>query len=51
MLSGLYDSLNRERKLREENERLKKEENSVDHALATLLANGEVKKMSGDRNF
>jgi uncharacterized protein (TIGR02268 family) len=44
VLSGLYDSLNRERDLREENERLKKEENSVDHAFATLLANGEVKK-------
>jgi uncharacterized protein (TIGR02268 family) len=44
VLSGLYDSLNRERKLSEENERFKKEENSVDHALATLLANGEVKK-------
>ena len=44
VLSSLYDSLNRERKLSDENERLKKEENSVDHALATLLANGEVKK-------
>ena len=44
LLSSLYDSLNRERDLREENERFKKEENSVDHAYATLLANGEVKK-------
>ncbi|WP_395850971.1 DUF2381 family protein [Cystobacter fuscus] len=44
VLSSLYDSLNRERDLREENERFKKEENSVDHAYATLLANGEVKK-------
>ncbi len=44
VLSSLYDSLKRERKLSEENERLKKEENSVDHAYATLLVNGEVKK-------
>ncbi|RKG94945.1 DUF2381 family protein [Corallococcus carmarthensis] len=44
VLSGLYDALNRERELREENERFKKEENSVDHAYATLLANGEVGK-------
>jgi uncharacterized protein (TIGR02268 family) len=44
ILSSLYDTLNRERKLSEENERFKKEENSVDHAYATLLANGEVKK-------
>jgi hypothetical protein len=42
--SSLDDSLKRERKLSEENERFKKEENSVDHAYATLLANGEVKK-------
>ncbi|RKH50694.1 DUF2381 family protein [Corallococcus sp. AB049A] len=44
VLSSLYDSLSRERKLSEENERFKKEENSVDHAYATLLANGQVKK-------
>jgi uncharacterized protein (TIGR02268 family) len=44
VLSSLYDSLKNERELREENERFKKEENSVDHALATLLVNGEVKK-------
>ncbi|XXF77227.1 DUF2381 family protein [Myxococcaceae bacterium GXIMD 01537] len=44
VLSSLYDSLKRERDLREENERFKKEENSVDHALATLLASGEVQK-------
>ncbi|RKH61274.1 DUF2381 family protein [Corallococcus aberystwythensis] len=44
VLSGLYDALNRERELREENERFKQEENSVDHAYATLLANGEVGK-------
>jgi uncharacterized protein (TIGR02268 family) len=44
VLSSLYDSLKRERKLSDENERLKKEENSVDHAYATLLVNGHVKK-------
>jgi len=44
VLSSLYDSLKRERTLREENERLKKEETSIDHALATLLLNGAVKK-------
>ncbi|WP_434385679.1 DUF2381 family protein [Melittangium boletus] len=44
VLSSLYDSLHRERSLREENERIKKDENSVDHAYATLLANGQVKK-------
>ena len=40
VLSSLYDSLNRERGLREENERFKNEENSVDHAYAALLAHG-----------
>jgi hypothetical protein len=44
VLWSLYDSLNRERDLREENERFKKEENSVDHAYATLLANGQVRR-------
>ncbi len=51
VLSSLYDSLKRERELREENERIRKEnerarneEKSVDHAYATLLINGEVKK-------
>ncbi len=44
VLSSLNDSLKRERELREENERLKKEETSVDHALAALLVKGEVKK-------
>jgi hypothetical protein len=44
VLSSLYDSLKKERTLSEENQRFKKEENSVDHAYATLLANGEVKK-------
>jgi hypothetical protein len=37
-------SLKRERELSEENHRLRKEENSVDHAYAALIANGEVKK-------
>ncbi|WP_375766123.1 DUF2381 family protein [Archangium gephyra] len=44
MRSALDDSLKREFKLSEENERLKKEENSVDHAFATLLVNGQVEK-------
>ena len=44
VLSELYDTLKKERALREENQRFKKEENSVDHAYATLIANGEVKK-------
>lgn len=44
VLSSLYAALKRERQLREENERLKKEENSVDHAWATLLVNKEEKK-------
>jgi uncharacterized protein (TIGR02268 family) len=44
VLSALYRALKVERALREENERLKQEENSADHALATLLANGHVKQ-------
>jgi hypothetical protein len=44
VLSSLYRALDRERKLREENERFHKEENSIDHAYATLLANGAVKQ-------
>ncbi|WP_309896368.1 DUF2381 family protein [Archangium sp.] len=44
MLSSLHDSLKRERGLREENERLKQEEGSVDHAFATLLAHGQTDK-------
>lgn len=44
MFSALHDSRKRELELREENERLKQEENSVDHALATLLAHGQVKQ-------
>ena len=44
VLSELYDTLKKERALSEEVQRFKKEENSVDHAYATLLANGELKK-------
>ncbi|QSQ20720.1 DUF2381 family protein [Pyxidicoccus parkwayensis] len=44
MYAALKDALKKNDKLTEENERYRKEENSVDHALATLLANGEVKK-------
>ncbi|MDY7227413.1 DUF2381 family protein [Hyalangium rubrum] len=44
VLSSLYDSLKKERALSEEIQRFKKEENSVDHALATLLASGEAQK-------
>ncbi|MCY1031295.1 DUF2381 family protein [Corallococcus sp. BB11-1] len=43
MYSALMDSLKKQRVLVEENERLRLEERSPDHALATLLANGEVK--------
>lgn len=41
--SRLSDAHLRERVLREENERYRKEETSVDHALAQLLANGDLK--------
>jgi len=44
VLSSLRDSLKRERGLREENDRLKQEEGSVDHAFATLLAHGHTDK-------
>lgn len=44
VLSSLYRALDRERELREENERYRREENSIDHAYATLLANGAVKR-------
>ena len=44
MHATLRDALKKNDALTEENERYRKEENSVDHALATLLANGEVKK-------
>jgi uncharacterized protein (TIGR02268 family) len=41
--SRLVDAHWQERILREENERYRKEETSVDHALAQLLANGDLK--------
>nr|WP_257452809.1 DUF2381 family protein [Archangium lipolyticum] len=44
VLSSLYRALESERELREENERHRKEENSIDHAYATLLANGAEKQ-------
>ncbi|WP_309890548.1 DUF2381 family protein [Archangium sp.] len=44
VLSSLYRALKSERELREENERYRKEENSIDHAYATLLVNGALKK-------
>jgi len=44
VLSSLYRALKSERELREENERFQKEVNSVDHAFATLLANGAVRQ-------
>jgi hypothetical protein len=44
MSSALTDALKKQQALVEENERFKKEENSVDHALATLLVQGQVAK-------
>jgi hypothetical protein len=44
VLSELYDTLKKQRALSEENQRLKKEEISIDHAYATLIANGEMAK-------
>ncbi|WP_075005614.1 DUF2381 family protein [Stigmatella aurantiaca] len=44
VLSSLNDALQRESELRDENERLKREEKSIDHAYATLLFKGDVKK-------
>lgn len=44
VLASLNDSLDRERRLQEQNEQLRKQENSVDHAFATLLAQGAVKQ-------
>jgi hypothetical protein len=41
--SRLTDAQQRERRLQEENERYRQEETSVDHALAQLLANGDIK--------
>jgi hypothetical protein len=44
VLAALYRALKSERVLREENERYRQEENSTDHAYATLLANGAVRQ-------
>ena len=44
VLSSLYSSLGRERRLTEENERFRQEENSPDHALAALLVSGAIKQ-------
>ncbi|GMU07651.1 hypothetical protein ASNO1_39040 [Corallococcus caeni] len=44
MHSALMDALKKNDALAEENERHRKEENSIDHAYATLLANGQAKK-------
>ncbi|NOK08322.1 DUF2381 family protein [Corallococcus exercitus] len=44
MHSALMDALKKNDALTEENERYRQQENSIDHAYATLLANGEVKK-------
>lgn len=43
MFSALNDALNRERALEAEVERFRTEELSPDHALASLLANGDLK--------
>ncbi|MBN9686817.1 MULTISPECIES: DUF2381 family protein [unclassified Corallococcus] len=43
MYSTLMDSLKQRRVLEEENRRLRDEEHSADHALATLLAQGDLK--------
>jgi uncharacterized protein (TIGR02268 family) len=44
VLASLYRALKSERELREENERYRKEETSIDHAYATLLAKGVEKQ-------
>ncbi|HYO58039.1 DUF2381 family protein [Archangium sp.] len=44
VLASLYRALQSERELRAQVERYQKEENSIDHAYATLLANGVVKQ-------
>ena len=44
VLASLYRALKSERELQAENERYRMEENSVDHAYATLLANGAGKQ-------
>ncbi len=44
MFSALMDALKKNRDLREENERLRKEETSEDHSLAALLASGAMEQ-------
>ena len=50
VLASLYRALKSERRLREENERYRQEENSIDHAYATLLLHGAVKQTPFRRN-
>lgn len=51
MHAALRDALKKNDTLTEENERYRKEENSVDHAYATLLVNGQRKKTPFRRRF
>jgi len=51
MHAALMDALKKNDTLTEENERYRKEENSVDHAYATLLVNGQRKKTPFRRRF
>ncbi|MFP2927711.1 DUF2381 family protein [Pyxidicoccus sp. 3LG] len=44
MHAALKEALKKNDALTEDNERYRKEENSIDHAYATLLANGQAKK-------
>ena len=51
MHAALMRALKKNDTLTEENERYRKEENSVDHAYATLLVNGQRKKTPFRRRF
>ncbi|NRD55789.1 DUF2381 family protein [Corallococcus exiguus] len=51
MHAALMDALKQNDTLAEANERYRKEENSVDHAYATLLVNGQRKKTPFRRRF
>lgn len=51
MRAALMDALKKNDSLAEENDRYRKEENSVDHAYATLLVNGQRKKTPFRRRF
>lgn len=51
MHAALLDAIKKNDTLTEENERYRKEENSVDHAYATLLVNGQRKKTPFRRRF